>query len=517
MVGHADVVLHVLEAARRDVGDRVLLAVDRALLQGQEQLLVGHLGRVGAQRLGVHQELRGVREPHPQAVEVAGLADRLVGGELAHAGRPRTQRVHPGLVLEPVEQVVGGVAVEEAGQVVAVVEGVRRVQHRHRLVDRTQGRGALDVHVDVAGDHRRDPVGVRAELAGREDLDGEADVGVGDLVGDHLCAAAVLGLGLGVAVGELERDVTAADSSPPPPPRCRRRRRRPGRAGGEEARRERRAPPGALVVSQCHHRFLSPVVSRAGSGVAAGLTATSSSKSRSIAARSADRPVKSSNASAAWWTAIPAPLSTVQPARGPRSAGRSRAGGRRCRRARGPVAAAPAVRASRVGRHPHRARVDQARLRGQRRPDRPGSPGPARPASGRPPGRPQRPRRGRVGVEDQQPAYPQLGQRMGDGGAGSARPQEHDPVAVDVREPVGERPEEAGDVGVVPDGPAVADQDRVERPDRPTPGRPRRPGAPSPACRVGDVETVEAQLDRRGQQPAQAVPVDGPSGRSMTL
>ena len=100
MVGHADVVLHVLEAARRDVGDRVLLAVDRALLQREEELLVGHLGRVGAERLGVHQELRRVREPHPQAVEVAGLADRLVGGELPHAGRPGAEGVHAGLVLE---------------------------------------------------------------------------------------------------------------------------------------------------------------------------------------------------------------------------------------------------------------------------------------------------------------------------------------------------------------------------------------------------------------------------------
>ena len=223
--------------------------------------------------------------------------------------------MHAGLVLEPGQQVFGGIAVEVAGQVVAVVEGVHRIQDGHRLVDRAQGRGSLDVHVDVAGDHGRDPVGVGTELAGREDLDGEPDVGVGDLVGDHLCPAAVLRLGLGVAVGELESDVTAgllaalASRLAVVATAGRQGQRQRDDEGGE-----RHAPPRAPgQVAQCHHRFLSPVVSRAGS-IAAASTATSSSKSRSIAARSADRPVMSSNASAAWWTAIPAPLSTVQPA-----------------------------------------------------------------------------------------------------------------------------------------------------------------------------------------------------------
>ena len=47
-----------------------------------------------------------------------------------------------------------------------------------------------------------DPVGVLSELAGREDLDRHPDVGLGHLVGDHLGPAPVLGLVLGVAVGE---------------------------------------------------------------------------------------------------------------------------------------------------------------------------------------------------------------------------------------------------------------------------------------------------------------------------
>ena len=93
---------------------------------------------------------------------------------------------------------------------VAVVERVRRVQHADRLVDGAERGGALDVHVDVAGDDRADPVGVPAQLAGREDLDRHADVGLGDLVRDDLGSAAVLRLVLGVAVGELRVISTSA-------------------------------------------------------------------------------------------------------------------------------------------------------------------------------------------------------------------------------------------------------------------------------------------------------------------
>jgi hypothetical protein len=84
--GEAEVVLDLLDAVRRDVDDRVLLAVRGALLQSEEELLVGDLHRLRAQRLGVHEELRRGREPHAQAVEVGRGADRLVRGELPHAG-----------------------------------------------------------------------------------------------------------------------------------------------------------------------------------------------------------------------------------------------------------------------------------------------------------------------------------------------------------------------------------------------------------------------------------------------
>ena len=68
---------------------------------------------------------------------------------------------------------------------------------------------------------------------------------------------------------------------------------------------------------------------------------------------------------------------------------------------------------------------------------------------------------------------------------------------------------EAGDVGVVPDGPAVADQHGVERADRGHLGSDLVDQRHHRLLdRVGDVEPVEAELDRRREQVAQALAVD---------
>ena len=95
---------------------------------------------------------------------------------------------------------------EEAVHVFAVVEHERAVDGAHGRVERAQRRRALDVHVDVAGDDRRDPFGVGAELARTEDVDGQADVRGLGLVLDHLGAAGHLWLRVLVAVRSLERD-----------------------------------------------------------------------------------------------------------------------------------------------------------------------------------------------------------------------------------------------------------------------------------------------------------------------
>ena len=115
--------------------------------------------------------------------------------------------MHPGLVLEPLQQVVRRRVLEEPDEVLTVVERVRRVHHGNRLVDRAEGRGALDVHVDVAGHDRSDPVRVGSELAAGEDLHLHPDIGLLDLVRDDLGSASVLGLVLGVAVGQRDLDL----------------------------------------------------------------------------------------------------------------------------------------------------------------------------------------------------------------------------------------------------------------------------------------------------------------------
>ena len=60
-----------------------------------------------------------------------------------------------------------------------------------------------------------------------------------------------------------------------------------------------------------------------------------------------------------------------------------------------------------------------------------------------------------VGVVDPDPAGPQTHQRMRDRGSRAARPQDRQPVEGRAGQPCRERPAEAGDVGVVPDGRAA--------------------------------------------------------------
>ena len=94
---------------------------------------------------------------------------------------------------------------DEVAELLSVLEDVRAVDDADGLVDRAERGGALHVHVDVAGDHRGDAVGIAAELARAEDLDLETHVGVGEFLLDDLRATLGLRLGVGVAVGEPQR------------------------------------------------------------------------------------------------------------------------------------------------------------------------------------------------------------------------------------------------------------------------------------------------------------------------
>ena len=216
MGGEAEVVLHLGEVLRHDVGQRVLLAVDDALLEREVQLLEGDLGRRGAQGLGVHQELRGVGEAHPQPLQVRRLADRLVGREVPGACRPRPEDLHAGLRGEALPQVRRRVPGEELGQVRR--RRRRRRRRRPRRSARRRRRAPRRPGCRCRGRRRRRRrSGRRRRRAGwTRRLDGQADVGRGHLVGDDLGAAAVLRLLVGVAVGE--RRARPPRGQPPPPP-----------------------------------------------------------------------------------------------------------------------------------------------------------------------------------------------------------------------------------------------------------------------------------------------------------
>ena len=95
---------------------------------------------------------------------------------------------------------------EEAVHVLAVVEHERSVDGAHGRVKVAQRRCSLDVHVDVAGHDRGDPIGVGTELAPTEDVDGQPDAGGLGCVLDDLGAAGRLWLRVRVAVGEPEGD-----------------------------------------------------------------------------------------------------------------------------------------------------------------------------------------------------------------------------------------------------------------------------------------------------------------------
>ena len=90
--------------------------------------------------------------------------------------------------------------------VLAVVEDEGSVDSAHRFVDRGEGGRPLDVDIDVTGDHRLDPIGIRTQLTGAEDLDVDSDIGRLDAVADDVGAAIDLWLSVLVAVsqGEIE-------------------------------------------------------------------------------------------------------------------------------------------------------------------------------------------------------------------------------------------------------------------------------------------------------------------------
>lgn len=95
---------------------------------------------------------------------------------------------------------------------------------------------------------------------------------------------------------------------------------------------------------------------------------------------------------------------------------------------------------------------------------------------------------------------------MRDGGAGAARAELHHALQRHVGQAAGEGGGEAGDVRVVADGPAVLEDDGVDRAERLGLRIERVQVLDDvPLARVGDVEPVESEQPGRAQQLAHAL------------
>ena len=83
---------------------------------------------------------------------------------------------------------------------------------------------------------------------------------------------------------------------------------------------------------------------------------------------------------------------------------------------------------------------------------------------------------------------------MGDGSTGAAGPELDDPLATDVGQLAPEAFGEAPPIGVVPDAPAVLQNDRIDRPERSRVGRQVvEKGDDGLLAGMGDVEAGETE------------------------
>ena len=184
VAGQRDVGLHLVELLRLDGGQRVLLRLDRAVLQREVDLGEGDRRGVGAAGLRHGEVGRHVGDAHLHALEVGALGDFLVRRGVAGAVvGDRGDVVARGLLVavgEPLEDVALGVG----EQVVGVAEDVGIVGDADRRVLAGGEARAGDDDVDGAELQALVDVGLLAELRGREDGDLVAAVGaLADLLG----------------------------------------------------------------------------------------------------------------------------------------------------------------------------------------------------------------------------------------------------------------------------------------------------------------------------------------------
>ena len=153
------------------VGQRVLLPVDRLLLQREVDFGERNRRRVGADRFRQHQIERRGRHAQLHALHVLGLFDLLVRRHHALAIVGERDHLVLGLVLVTLGDIAEQLAVAVGLPVIEIAQHEWRAGDRERLVDRTSERRASVDHVDSAEPETFIDLVLVAELRGRKHAD----------------------------------------------------------------------------------------------------------------------------------------------------------------------------------------------------------------------------------------------------------------------------------------------------------------------------------------------------------
>ena len=177
MAGQRQVLLHLRELRRQDHRNRVLLAVDRALLQSGEQLGEGHRRGQDAEGLvALHVHLVFHRA-HLQPARIFGVDDRvLVVRHVAKAVLPPRERFDA-FRIEFGEQILPDRTIEHGTSMRVIVEQKRYVENGdfgHEVRHRT---GRCHRQIERAKLNTFDRLTLGAQRSGIEILDLVAAVG----------------------------------------------------------------------------------------------------------------------------------------------------------------------------------------------------------------------------------------------------------------------------------------------------------------------------------------------------
>ena len=170
MCSEDEILLHLKEALGVDHGQRVLLCLNGALLQGGEYLGQSHRGGLCAQCFkGGHGHGSG-RGADDQIVAVGHAGDLAVGGDVARAAGVVGKALHA-CGFHQVLQLLPDLAVEHLIHVLIALDEVRHTDHAQiRLVGLHGLAGKGDITAALREDGL-DDVHLGAQLAVGEDLD----------------------------------------------------------------------------------------------------------------------------------------------------------------------------------------------------------------------------------------------------------------------------------------------------------------------------------------------------------